>query len=102
MAVNHSDHQPVLILSNLVNGTYHFVLTITNRNSQKARDNVTLTVLPNSNERDILQVFVEDDPWKFTQEDLVGGARGHVSWATNHVTWSVIWVIGSGDLGHKS
>jgi len=70
MAVNDSDHQPVLILSNLVNGTYNFVLTVTNKNGQKASDNVTLTVLPNPNERDILQVYVEDDPWKFTQEDL--------------------------------
>jgi len=78
MAVSNSDHQPVLILSNLVNGTYNFVLTITNNNGQKASDNVTLTVLPNPNERDILQVYVEDDPWKFTQEDLVGGARGYM------------------------
>jgi len=44
MAVSNSDHQPVLILSNLVNGTYNFVLTITNNNGQKASDNVTLTV----------------------------------------------------------
>jgi len=79
MAVNDSDHQPVLILSNLVNGTYNFVLTVTNKNGQKASDNVTLTVLPNPNERDILQVYVEDDPWKFTQEDLVRWGQGYVT-----------------------
>ena len=78
MAIHHSDKLPILILSNLANGTYRFTLTITNRNKEKASDNVTLTVLPNPHERHIIQVHVEEDPWNFTQDDLVCG-RGQMS-----------------------
>ena len=78
MAVHYSDKLPILILSNLANGTYHFTLTITNQNKEKASDNVTLTVLPNPHERHIIQVHVEEDPWNFTQDDLVCG-RGKMS-----------------------
>ena len=80
MAVHHSDKLPVLILSNLANGTYRFTLTITNRNKEKASDNVTLTVLPNPHENHIIQAHVEEDPWNFTQDDLVcGRGQRHVA-----------------------
>ena len=42
--VDGSDNTPVLILSDLINGTYNYTLTITNNNGKSSKDTVTLTV----------------------------------------------------------
>ncbi len=42
--LNHSDHQAILQLTNLVEGDYSFVLTVTDNRGLFASDNVLLSV----------------------------------------------------------
>ena len=61
----------MLILSNLINGTYNFSLTVTNSKGKRATDNVTLTVLPNPMEEFVIQVYLDDEISTFTKDDQV-------------------------------
>ena len=72
MVVNVSDTKPVLMLSNLINGTYNFTLTITNKNDQSATNHVLLRVLPNPHEKDIIEIHLSLPIWNFTKANLVG------------------------------
>ena len=47
--VGSSDHEPFLMLSNLINGTYNFTLMVTNSNGKINTDNVTVTVKEGNN-----------------------------------------------------
>ncbi len=51
-----SNTQPVLLLSNLIDGTYNFTLTVTNKNQQRSTDTVLLTVLANPHDKCIVEV----------------------------------------------
>lgn len=64
-----SEARPVLILSNLINGTYNFSLAVTNNKGKVARDNVTLTVLPNPLEQFVIQVYLDAEISTFSQDD---------------------------------
>lgn len=44
--LNHSDHQPVLFLSNLVEGTYTFHLQVTDAKGESNTDRTTVEVKP--------------------------------------------------------
>ena len=66
-----SDKKARLILSDLVNGTYQFTLTVVNKNKEKAEDSVTLIVLPNPSDRFLLQVHLDGDITQFTGVDVV-------------------------------
>ena len=80
IVVDHSDTKPVLILSDLVNGTYNFVLTVTNKNREHSKDNVTLMVLANPLDPYMLQVHLEEDASNFSKADLVCGVYYVLSW----------------------
>ncbi len=67
-----SNTQPVLLLSNLINGTYNFSLTVTNKNQQRSTDTVLLTVLANPHNKYIVEVSLDIAVWNFTQAHLVG------------------------------
>ena len=47
--VGSSDHEPFLMLSNLINGTYNFTLMVTNSNGKINTDNVTVTIKEGNN-----------------------------------------------------
>lgn len=61
-----TDAQPVLILSNLVQGTYNFTLSVTSSQGTTASDTATLTVLPNPMQQHMLAVHVEADATNFS------------------------------------
>lgn len=44
--LNHSDHHPVLFLSNLVEGTYTFHLKVTDAKGESDTDRTTVEVKP--------------------------------------------------------
>ena len=69
--VGGSDKKARLILSDLVNGTYQFTLTVVNKNKEKAEDSVTLIVLPNPSDRFLLQIHLDGDITQFTGVDVV-------------------------------
>lgn len=68
--VDGSDKAARLILSDLVNGTYRFTLTVTNVNKQTATSTVKLMVLPNPSDRHLLQVHLDGDITQFTGVDV--------------------------------
>lgn len=49
--VGESDKTSVLMLSELINGTYNYTLVVTNNNGQTNEDNVTLTVKEGENDQ---------------------------------------------------
>ncbi|CAI8031979.1 Dyslexia-associated protein KIAA0319-like protein [Geodia barretti] len=65
-----SDSKPVLILSDLVNGTYNFTLRVTNGQGVSASDAMVLHVLANPHDRHIIQLHLDADISNFTRADL--------------------------------
>ncbi|KAG7457974.1 hypothetical protein MATL_G00232870 [Megalops atlanticus] len=57
--LNNSDHQPVLLLSNLVEGKYSFSLTVTDSKGQSSTDRGTVEVRPDAWERDLVELVLE-------------------------------------------
>lgn len=73
--VGATDSQPVLLLSNLINGSYNFSLTVVNKNNKRSTDSVTLTVLSNPFDKYIVEIHLNMDIWNFTQAHLVSLAE---------------------------
>ncbi|KAJ8384968.1 hypothetical protein AAFF_G00196340 [Aldrovandia affinis] len=57
--LNNTDHQAVLLLSNLVEGKYSFTLTITDSKGQTSSDRGTVEVRPDVLERDLVELVLE-------------------------------------------
>ena len=66
-----SDSKPILILSDLVNGTYNFTLHVINSQGVSASDTMVLRVLANPHDRHIIQLHLDADISNFTRADLV-------------------------------
>lgn len=66
LVINQSDSQPVLVLSNLVQGTYKYTLAVVNKQKVTASDNVTIQVLPNPLDDYLIQVHLEGDISSFS------------------------------------
>ncbi len=64
----------MLILSDLVKGSYNFTLNVTNKQNMWAMDTVEVTVLPNPLDYYMLQVHLEGDASTFT---LMEQVRAH-------------------------
>ncbi|XP_048850483.1 dyslexia-associated protein KIAA0319-like protein [Brienomyrus brachyistius] len=57
--LNNSDHQAVLLLGNLVEGKYSFMLTVTDSKGQSNMDRGTVEVRPDKWERDLVELVLE-------------------------------------------
>ena len=66
LVVGGSNQKSKLVLSDLVQGTYNFTLTVTNNQNMAASDTATITVLPNPLDIYSLQVHLEGDATTFS------------------------------------
>lgn len=57
--LNSSDHQAVLFLGNLVQGTYSFTLTVTDSKGQTDKARGSIIVKPDQSERDLVELVLE-------------------------------------------
>lgn len=97
-----SDHQPVLIVSGLVEGTYNYTLTVTSRQGMEASDRVTIHVLPNPIKNYLLLVQLEMEPSVFSIAKQVYSTIHYPLTAYLNVHVFLIETTGSGvefDLG---
>ncbi|KAL9963286.1 hypothetical protein ACROYT_G032471 [Oculina patagonica] len=67
--INNSDHQAVLRLSNLVEGMYKFRLTVADGKGLKGNDDVVLTVKEDENSAHLVELYLDVDITKFTEEN---------------------------------
>ncbi|KAM7429253.1 hypothetical protein ABFA07_019869 [Porites harrisoni] len=67
--INNSDHQAVLRLSNLVEGMYKFKLTVADGKGLKGTDDVLLTVKEDENSVHLVELYLDVDITKFTEEN---------------------------------
>ncbi|RMX60279.1 hypothetical protein pdam_00021444 [Pocillopora damicornis] len=67
--INNSDHQAVLRLSNLVEGIYKFKLTVADGKGLKGNDDVILTVKEDQNSAHLVELYLDVDITKFTEEN---------------------------------
>ncbi|XP_072890479.1 dyslexia-associated protein KIAA0319-like protein isoform X2 [Hemitrygon akajei] len=57
--LNNSDHQPVLFLSNLVEGLYTFRLKVTDAKGESHMDRATLEVRPDPRKNDLVEIILD-------------------------------------------
>ncbi|XP_078094030.1 dyslexia-associated protein KIAA0319-like protein isoform X2 [Mustelus asterias] len=57
--LNNSDHQPVLFLSNLVEGLYTFCLKVTDAKGENHIDRATLEVRPDPRKNDLVEIILD-------------------------------------------
>ncbi|XP_015756834.1 PREDICTED: dyslexia-associated protein KIAA0319-like protein [Acropora digitifera] len=67
--INNSDRQAVLRLSNLVEGMYKFKLTVADGKGLKGSDVVLLTVREDENSIHLVELYLDVDITKFTEEN---------------------------------
>nr|KAF6444055.1 hypothetical protein HJG59_007245 [Molossus molossus] len=57
--LNHSDHHPVLFLSNLVEGTYTFHLKVTDAKGESNTDQTTVEVKPDPRKSNLVEIILD-------------------------------------------
>ncbi|XP_076437879.1 dyslexia-associated protein KIAA0319-like protein [Babylonia areolata] len=67
--VNHSDHQAVLQLVNMVAGRYVFTLTVTDQDGLSSQDTASLLVKNGENYKDLVEMVLDTDIHHFSQDD---------------------------------
>ncbi|XP_055979011.1 dyslexia-associated protein KIAA0319-like protein homolog isoform X2 [Sorex fumeus] len=57
--LNHSDHHPILFLSNLVEGTYTFHLKVTDAKGESDTDRTTVEVKPDPRKNNLVEIILD-------------------------------------------
>ncbi|XP_024410321.1 dyslexia-associated protein KIAA0319-like protein homolog isoform X1 [Desmodus rotundus] len=65
--LNHSDHQPVLFLSNLVEGTYTFHLQVTDAKGESNTDRTTVEVKPDPRKNNLVEIILDVNVSQLTE-----------------------------------
>ncbi|XP_069751765.1 dyslexia-associated protein KIAA0319-like protein isoform X3 [Narcine bancroftii] len=65
--LNNSDHQPVLFLSNLVEGLYTFRLKVTDAKGENHMDRATLEVRPDPRKNDLVEIILDVNVSQLTE-----------------------------------
>ncbi|KAM5248294.1 dyslexia-associated protein KIAA0319-like protein homolog [Ctenodactylus gundi] len=65
--LNHSDHQPVLFLSNLVEGTYTFHLKVIDAKGESDTDRTTVEVKPDPRKNNLVEIILDVNVSQLTE-----------------------------------
>ncbi|XP_054115104.1 dyslexia-associated protein KIAA0319-like protein homolog isoform X2 [Callithrix jacchus] len=65
--LNHSDHHPVLFLSNLVEGTYTFHLKVTDAKGESDTDRTTVEVKPDPRKNNLVEIILDINVSQLTE-----------------------------------
>ncbi|XP_072466176.1 dyslexia-associated protein KIAA0319-like protein homolog isoform X2 [Notamacropus eugenii] len=65
--LNHSDHQPILFLSNLVEGTYTFHLRVTDAKGESDTDRTTVDVKPDPRKNNLVEMILDVNVSQLTE-----------------------------------
>ncbi|XP_051027121.1 dyslexia-associated protein KIAA0319-like protein homolog [Acomys russatus] len=65
--LNHSDHHPVLFLSNLVEGTYTFHLKVTDAKGESDTDRTTIEVKPDPRKSNLVEIILDVNVSQLTE-----------------------------------
>ncbi|XP_043848499.1 dyslexia-associated protein KIAA0319-like protein homolog isoform X2 [Dromiciops gliroides] len=65
--VNHSDHHPILFLSNLVEGTYTFHLRVTDAKGESDTDRTTVDVKPDPRKNNLVEMILDVNVSQLTE-----------------------------------
>ncbi|OWK05380.1 hypothetical protein Celaphus_00002762, partial [Cervus elaphus hippelaphus] len=65
--LNHSDHHPVLFLSNLVEGTYTFHLKVTDAKGESDVDRTTVEVKPDPRKNNLVEIILDVNVSQLTE-----------------------------------
>ncbi|XP_033278051.1 dyslexia-associated protein KIAA0319-like protein homolog isoform X2 [Orcinus orca] len=65
--LNHSDHRPVLFLSNLVEGTYAFHLKVTDAKGESDTDRTTVEVKPDPRKNNLVEIILDVNVSQLTE-----------------------------------
>ncbi|XP_045714413.1 dyslexia-associated protein KIAA0319-like protein homolog isoform X1 [Phyllostomus hastatus] len=65
--LNRSDHQPILFLSNLVEGTYTFHLKVTDAKGESSTDRTTVEVKPDPRKNNLVEVILDVNVSQLTE-----------------------------------
>nr|XP_045006657.1 dyslexia-associated protein KIAA0319-like protein homolog isoform X2 [Jaculus jaculus] len=65
--LNHSDHHPVLFLSNLVEGTYTFHLKVTDAKGESDTDRTTVEVKPDPRKNNLVEIILDVNVSQLTE-----------------------------------
>lgn len=65
--LNHSDHHPILFLSNLVEGTYTFHLKVTDAKGESNTDQTTVEVKPDPRKNNLVEIILDVNVSQLTE-----------------------------------
>ncbi|XP_058409632.1 dyslexia-associated protein KIAA0319-like protein homolog isoform X3 [Diceros bicornis minor] len=65
--LNHSDHHPILFLSNLVEGTYTFHLKVTDAKGESNTDRTTVEVKPDPRKNNLVEIILDVNVSQLTE-----------------------------------
>ncbi|XP_072628087.1 dyslexia-associated protein KIAA0319-like protein homolog isoform X1 [Canis lupus baileyi] len=65
--LNHSDHHPILFLSNLVEGTYTFHLHVTDAKGESDMDRTTVEVKPDPRKNNLVEIILDVNVSQLTE-----------------------------------